>query len=233
MEAQEGYNPLKNSKMIHHFIDHTLLKADATEEAIAQWCGEAKQYHFFSVCFNSGYIALAHHFLKGSDVRICSVAGFPLGAMSARAKLFEAECAVKDGADEIDMVINIGELKSGKNQKVLEEIATLKKMLGKRMLKVIIETCYLTNEEKKLACQLAVEGGADFVKTSTGFGTGGATVEDILLMKAAVNGQAQLKASGGIRDRETAQKYIDLGVTRIGTSNGVAIINSLPPFVGY
>lgn len=209
---------------INRYIDHTLLKPNATLEAIQQLCSEAIEYNFFSVCVNSCHVAFAKEHLKNStSVHVCSVIGFPLGAMSTQAKIAELKQAKHDGADEFDMVINIGWLKSGKENLVQEEIKQLKIAAGDSVLKVIIETCYLTDEEKIKASQLAVEAGADFVKTSTGFGTGGATLEDISLMKTAVNGKAKLKASGGIRDYETAKKYIDTGVSRLGTSNGIAI----------
>ncbi|AMD84767.1 deoxyribose-phosphate aldolase [Capnocytophaga haemolytica] len=210
---------------MNKFIDHTLLKADATTADIEKLCKEAIEHQFYSVCVNSGYVALAKHLTQGSGVKVCSVVGFPLGAMASEAKMFETQNALSNGADEIDMVINVGYLKSGNIDQVRAEIATIKQLVGKeRVLKVIIETCYLTDEEKRLACRLSVEAGADFVKTSTGFGTGGATPEDITLMREAVAGKAKLKASGGVRDYATAKQYIDLGVSRIGTSNGIAII---------
>ncbi len=210
---------------INRYIDHTLLKPNTTLEAIQQLCTEAIEHNFFSVCVNSSHVAFAKEHLKNTaSVQVCSVIGFPLGAMSTEAKIAELKLAKHDGADEFDMVINIGWLKSGKENLVQEEIKQLKIAAGDKVLKVIIETCYLTDEEKTQASQLAVEAGADFVKTSTGFGTGGATLEDILLMKTAVNGNAKLKASGGIRDYETAKKYIDAGVSRLGTSNGIAIV---------
>lgn len=210
---------------MNKFIDHTLLKADATTADIEKLCKEAIEHQFYSVCVNSGYVALAKHLTQGSGVKVCSVVGFPLGAMASEAKMFETQNALSNGADEIDMVINVGYLKSGNIDQVRAEIATIKQLVGEeRVLKVILETCYLTDEEKRLACRLSVEAGADFVKTSTGFGTGGATLEDITLMREAVAGKAKLKASGGIRDYATAKQYIDLGVSRIGTSNGIAII---------
>lgn len=221
------------SLLLNQYIDHTLLRATASEEDIAQWCEEAVQYNFFSVCINSGYVKRAYKLLKKTPVKITSVVGFPLGAMSRKAKLCEVERAIHDGADEIDMVIQIGLLKSGCSNMVLKEIAHIKKTVEYRILKVIIETCYLTDVEKKLACRLAVDGGADFVKTSTGFGTGGATVADIVLMKTAVDGQARLKASGGIRDRKTAQQYIDLGVSRLGTSGSIAIVTGTDGTAAY
>ncbi|CEN33674.1 deoxyribose-phosphate aldolase [Capnocytophaga cynodegmi] len=209
---------------LNKFIDHTLLKANATISEIETLCKEAVTYDFFSVCVNSAFVPYAKDFLKGTDVNVCSVVGFPLGAMSLKSKVFETEQALADGANEIDMVINVGLLKSGEVDKVREEIVQIKKACGNNVLKVILETCYLTDEEKKLACKLSVEAGADFVKTSTGFGTGGATLSDVQLMKEAVNGKAKIKASGGVRDFQTAKQYIDLGVERIGTSNGIAIV---------
>lgn len=210
---------------INQYIDHTLLNPTATLDAIQKLCEEAVAHNFFSVCVNSSHVAFAKAHVKNTPVKVCSVIGFPLGAMSTNAKVAELQQAKEDGADEFDMVINIGWLKSGKEALVQEEIRQLKEAAGTNILKVIIETCYLTDEEKTIASQLAVEAGADFVKTSTGFGTGGATMEDILLIKAAVNGKAQLKASGGIRDYETAKHYIDAGVSRLGTSNGIAIVS--------
>ncbi|ATA68594.1 deoxyribose-phosphate aldolase [Capnocytophaga cynodegmi] len=209
---------------LNKFIDHTLLKANATISEIETLCKEAVTYDFFSVCVNSAFVPYAKDFLKGTDINVCSVIGFPLGAMSLKSKVFETEQALADGANEIDMVINVGLLKSGEVDKVREEIAQIKKACGNNVLKVILETCYLTDEEKKLACKLSVEAGADFVKTSTGFGTGGATLSDVQLMKEVVNGKAKIKASGGVRDFQTAKQYIDLGVERIGTSNGIAIV---------
>lgn len=210
---------------LNKYIDHTLLKANATVSEIETLCKEAITHDFFSVCVNSGYVSYAKEFLKGTNVNVCSVVGFPLGAMSTRSKVFETEQAIDDGADEIDMVINVGWLQSGEVDKVREEIALIKKACGNKVLKVILETCYLTDDEKRLACKLSVEAGADFVKTSTGFGTGGATLSDVQLMKETVNGKAKIKASGGVRDFKTAMQYVDLGVQRIGTSNGIAIVS--------
>lgn len=218
---------------LEKYIDHTLLKPTATSLDIEKLCKEALQYRFFSVCVNSCYVPLASELLKNSEVSVCSVVGFPLGAMSTRAKLFETERALTDGADEIDMVMNIGWLKSKRINEVLQEISFLKNETGNRILKVILETCYLDEAEKKLACKICVDAGADFVKTSTGFGTGGATIEDIKLMKNAVKGDAKIKASGGIRDRETALEYVYLGVDRIGTSNGIAIVTGGQSQEGY
>lgn len=209
---------------INNYIDHTLLKAVATEEDILQLCQEAREYEFFSVCVNSTYVALATKALEGTEVKICSVVGFPLGAMSTEAKIFEAKKAVEDGASEIDMVLNIGALKSHHLEMVETEIRNLKKAIGENVLKVILETCYLSSEEILLASGLAVKAGADFVKTSTGFGTAGADKESIDLIKQAVSGKTRIKASGGIKNLETALHYIELGVDRIGTSSGVSIV---------
>ncbi|KAB8152304.1 deoxyribose-phosphate aldolase [Kordia sp. TARA_039_SRF] len=211
---------------LHRYIDHTLLKPTATIADIEQLCKEAVEHNFFSVCVNSSYVKTAKEFLpKDTDVKVCCVIGFPLGSMNLKGKIGEMLQAKEDGADEFDMVINIGLLKSGKFAEVKHEIMCLKTLANTAILKVIIETCYLSEEEIVKASEIAVEAGADFVKTSTGFGTGGATLEAIELMKNAVNGKAQLKASGGIRDAETAIKYINAGVSRIGTSNGIAIVS--------
>ena len=210
---------------LNKLIDHTLLKATATIADIETLCKEAVEYDFYSVCVNSCYVATAKNFLAGTDIKVCSVVGFPLGAMSAKAKYFETGEALSDGADEIDMVLNVGLLKSGEVNKVLDEIISLKRCVGEnRVLKVILETCYLTDEEKRLACRMALDAKADFVKTSTGFGSGGATLADVKLMKECVQNKAKIKASGGIRDYETAMQYVNLGVQRIGTSNGIAIL---------
>lgn len=200
------------------YIDYTLLKATATPAQIEKLCQEARQYGFFSVCVNSGYVPLVAQALKGAEVKVCTVVGFPLGAMSTQGKLHETSTALAEGADEVDMVINLGLLLSGQTAKVRDEIALLKKETADKVLKVIIETCYLTDEQKRLASQLCVEAGADFVKTSTGFGTAGATLADVQLIKEVVGDKALIKASGGIRDRETALQYIALGVSRIGAS---------------
>ncbi|WP_029033520.1 deoxyribose-phosphate aldolase [Salinimicrobium terrae] len=212
---------------INKYIDHTILKATATEEDIIDLCKEAKEYDFFSVCVNSGYVSFAAKQLQGSNVKVCSVIGFPLGAMSTEAKVFETQQAIKDGAEEIDMVINIGELKSRNFKKVEEEITAIKKVAGEKVLKVIIETCYLTPQEIVLASEIAVKAKADFVKTSTGFGNDGAKMEDVELMKKAIDGKAKIKASGGIKNLDTALSYIEAGVERIGTSSGVSIVKEL------
>ena len=203
---------------IAKYIDYTLLKATATPADIEKLCKEALEYGFYSVCVNSGYVPLAAEQLKGSKVKVCTVVGFPLGAMSTQAKLYETSVALTQGAQEIDMVLNVGLFLSGNVAKVLEEIALLKQETGDRVLKVIIETCYLNDDQKRLASQVCVDAGADFVKTSTGFGTGGATLADVQLIREVVGDRAKIKASGGIRDKQTALQYISLGVDRIGAS---------------
>jgi deoxyribose-phosphate aldolase len=212
---------------INNYIDHTNLRATATEKDIQELCDEAIKYDFFAVCINSGYVPFVKSRLKGSSVKICSVIGFPLGAMSTEAKIFECKQALQDGADEVDMVINIGALKSRNFEKVEREIAALKKVLEEKILKVILETCYLTPQEIITASEIAVKAGADFVKTSTGFGTDGAKMENIDDMKRAVNGKANIKASGGIKNLDMALTFIEAGVQRIGTSSGVSIIKEL------
>ncbi len=211
---------------LNQYIDHTLLKANATVEDIKNLCTQAKKYNFYAVCVSSYYVALADSELMHTDVKVASVVGFPLGSMTTRVKVFEAKQCIDQGADEIDMVLNIGLLKSGYHKIVEDEIRSIKKVIGDKVLKVIFENCYLTDEEKKIACKLSLNAGADYIKTSTGFGTGGATLEDVQLMKNEVGDQLKIKASGGIRDIETARKYIDLGVSRIGTSSGIAIVTS-------
>lgn len=204
-------------------FDHTILKADATKEAVAKICEEAKEHGFMSVCVNSCYTAFVADKLKNSGVKVCTVVGFPLGQMSTNAKAAETELAVADGADEIDMVINVGALKDKDYDVVSNDIKAVKKACGQALLKVIIETCLLTDEEKVKACELAKESGADFVKTSTGFSTGGATPEDVALMRKTVGDALGVKASGGIRDKETAEKMIEAGASRLGTSATIAI----------
>ena len=218
---------------LNHYIDHTVLKANAVEDDIRQLCTEAREHAFFSVCVNSVWVPAARAWLAGSPVKVCSVVGFPLGAMSPAAKVFEAKQAVADGADEIDMVINVGWLKDGEADAVRDEIRAIKEAIAPRVLKVIIETCYLSDAEKVLACTLAVEAGADYVKTSTGFGTGGATVDDVRLMLATVDGKALVKASGGVRDAQAAAQYVEMGVMRLGTSNGIKIVAGEVSTGGY
>ena len=212
---------------INKFIDHTILKATATKEDVKKLCDEAKEYGFYSVCVNGANVEYAFSQVKDSDVKVAVVVGFPLGAMATDAKVFEAKKAIEDGASEIDMVINVGALKDKDYDLVENEIRKIKETIGSNVLKVIIETCYLTDDEKVKACELSVNAKADFVKTSTGFGTGGATFEDVELMKKTVGDKAEVKASGGVKDLETAKKYIELGATRLGTSSGIAIVTGL------
>jgi deoxyribose-phosphate aldolase len=209
---------------IKDYIDHTLLKATATSDQITDLCNEAKSYGFYAVCVNGCYVSLAKSELENSRVRIAAVIGFPLGAMSTRSKQDEVKDCLDQGADEIDMVINIGKLKEGDHSYVEEEIASIKNILGDKILKVILETCYLDEDEIRRCCKLAMRAGADFVKTSTGFGSRGATREDVIIMKDVVGDHVRIKASGGIRDAQTAKEYIDLGVDRIGTSSGIEIV---------
>ncbi len=213
---------------IAKYIDHTLLKPEATKEQIEKLCQEAKEYEFASVCVNPTWVSYAAELLKGSSVKVCTVIGFPLGATSTETKAFETKQAIEDGATEIDMVINIGRLKSGEDEFVKRDIeAVVNAAKGKALVKVIIETSLLTNDEKERACRLSVEAGADFVKTSTGFSTGGATVEDVKLMREVVGPNVGVKASGGVRSAEDAKQMIDAGATRIGASSGVAIVQGL------
>ena len=209
---------------LNKYIDHTILKATASSSDVQKLCEEAIEHEFYSVCVNGCYVADAKQLLQGTDVKIAAVVGFPLGAMTTAAKVFEAKEAVENGASEIDMVINVAKLKDGEFEYVENEIRQIKEAIGENVLKVIIETCYLTDEEKVKACELSLVAKADFVKTSTGFGTGGATYEDVKLMKSVVGDNAKVKASGGVRDKETAQKYVNLGAERLGTSSGIEIV---------
>lgn len=207
------------------YFDHTILKADATEAQVAKICKEALENDFASVCVNQYYTKFVAEKLKGSDVKVCTVVGFPLGMSDTRVKAFETKAAIEDGAEEVDMVINVGALKDGKYDYVRNDIKTLKDVCGKEvLLKVIIETCLLTDEEKVKACELAKEAGADYVKTSTGFSTGGAKAEDVALMRKTVGEELGVKASGGIHTAEEAQAMIDAGASRLGTSATLAII---------
>ena len=209
---------------LNKYIDHTILKATASSTDVQKLCEEAIEHEFYSVCVNGCYVADAKQLLQGTDVKVAAVVGFPLGAMTTAAKVFEAKEAIENGASEIDMVINIAKLKDGEFEFVENEIRQIKEAIGDNVLKVIIETCYLTDEEKVKACELSLVAKADFVKTSTGFGTGGATYEDVKLMKSVVGDNAKVKASGGVRDKETAQKYVNLGAERLGTSSGIDIV---------
>lgn len=209
---------------LNSMIDHTLLKADTNKEAIISLCEEAKRYKFAAVCVNPYYVSLCREILKGSGVKVATVIGFPLGANTKDVKAYETRRAVEDGADELDMVLNIAALKNKEYQVVKEDIKAVVEAAGGRIVKVILETCLLNEEEKIKACQLALEAGADFVKTSTGFSTAGASVEDVKLMKSVVGDRMEVKASGGIRDYETAMKMIEAGASRIGTSSGIKIV---------
>ncbi|WP_028590281.1 deoxyribose-phosphate aldolase [Paenibacillus massiliensis] len=206
-------------------IDHTLLKADARREDIVKLAEEAKQFKFASVCVNPAWVATAYEVLKDTpEVKVCTVIGFPLGASTPETKAFETGDAIAKGATEVDMVINIGALKNGEDDLVRRDIAAVVEAArGKALTKVIIETCLLTDDEKVRACKLAVEAGTDYVKTSTGFSTGGATKEDIALMRKTVGPDIGVKASGGVRSAEDARIMVEAGATRIGTSGGVAI----------
>ncbi len=209
---------------INPYIDHTLLKPDAKEEEVVKLCKEAIQYKFASVCINPSYVPLCSNMLKGSGVKVCTVIGFPLGAMTTEAKSFETRDAVMKGAEEIDMVINVGKLKSGDYKTVIEDVQAVVKSAPNKTVKVIIETANLNDYEKVIACVLAKAGGAHFVKTSTGFASGGATAKDIALMRKVVGDQMGVKASGGIKDCETALDMIEAGATRIGASASVKIV---------
>lgn len=209
---------------IERMIDHTMLKADASRDTVIRYCKEAKEHHFASVCVNTAFVPLVAEELKGSDVKTCCVVGFPLGAMLTSAKAFEAAEAVKAGAEEVDMVINVSGLKDGNDKFVEDDIRAVVEASGDAVVKVIIETCLLTDEEKVRACELSVKAGADFVKTSTGFSTGGANVHDIVLMRKTVGNRAKVKASGGIRTPEDAKALIEAGADRIGAGNGMVLI---------
>ncbi|HFI0451835.1 TPA: deoxyribose-phosphate aldolase [Streptococcus suis] len=209
---------------LNKFIDHTVLKPETTKEQVAKVLEEAKEYDFASVCINPTWVSFAAEGLKGTDVKVCTVIGFPLGANTPAVKAFETKDAIANGADEIDMVINIGALKDKNYDLVLEDIKAVVEASGDKLVKVIIETCLLTDEEKEKACELSKEAGADFVKTSTGFSTGGATVADVALMRKTVGPDMGVKASGGARSYEDAIAFIEAGASRIGASSGVAIM---------
>ncbi|WP_318615078.1 deoxyribose-phosphate aldolase [Sporosarcina sp. YIM B06819] len=210
------------------YIDHTLLKADAKKAEIMELCQEARQYEFASVCVNPTWVTTAAAALEGSPVKVCTVIGFPLGASTSEVKAFETVNAIENGAGEIDMVINIGALRGGDDEYVKQDIeAVVNAAKGKAIVKVIIETALLSDHEKRKACELSILAGADFVKTSTGFSTGGATEEDIKLMRAVVGPETGVKASGGVRSFEDMKKMIDAGATRIGASSGVQIMQGL------
>jgi deoxyribose-phosphate aldolase len=209
-------------------IDHTILKPEATIDMVTTLCEEAMEYNFAAVCVNPYYVKACKEILKDSKVKVATVIGFPLGANTKEVKVFETIDAIKNGADEIDMVINIGALKHKEYEIVKEDIkSVVDAAKGKAIVKVIIETCLLTEEEKAKACELSMEVGADFVKTSTGFSTGGATIEDVKLMKSIVGDKLEVKASGGVRDLESAKQMVEAGATRLGTSSGVKIAKEI------
>lgn len=212
---------------LNDYIDHTLLKPTATSEDIRKLCDEAEKYNFYAVCVNGSRVSDCKRFLKSGQVKIAAVVGFPLGASSTVVKIFEAHKAIEDGADEIDMVINVGWLKEGKTEDVLKEVKQLKDAIAQKVLKVIIETCFLTKEEIVQAAEICVKAGADYVKTSTGYGTGGAIFEDVILIKKTVGNHAKIKASGGIKDKESALKFLSLGVSRLGTSSGISLMEGV------
>ena len=205
-------------------IDHTLLKPDATQAQIKRLCDEARTHGFASVCVNPVWVHFAKEQLQNSGVKVCTVIGFPLGATTPQVKAFEAQDAIKNGADELDMVLNIGALKTGDTTAVLEDIRAVRKATQGKVLKVIIETALLSHEEKATACQLSAQAGADFVKTSTGFNGGGATAQEVALMRQHIPATMHVKASGGVRTRADAEKMIAAGAARIGTSGGVKIV---------
>lgn len=211
---------------INKYIEHTLLKACATERQIIALCNEAKMHQFYSVCVNSSNVPLAKQILSKSNVKICSVVGFPLGAMSTAAKVFEAEQAIKDGAHEIDMVINIGLLRSSNFVAVYNDISSVKNAIGKTPLKVILEISELSKNEIVKACEICLDASVDFIKTSTGFSKSGATLTAVKIIRKTVRNNAKIKASGGISDYDTVKKYIEAGADRIGTSSGVAILSN-------
>ncbi len=212
-------------KNIAEYIDHTILKPEATSEDVKRICEEARKYKFASVCINPKYVKMAVDLLKDSEVNVCTVIGFPLGANTSEVKAFEAEIAICEGAKEVDMVIDIGAAKEHDFGRVKEDICKVKEKVDhEHVLKVIIETCLLTELEKKEVCKICAESGVDFVKTSTGFSTGGAEVEDVRLMRASIAPDMKVKASGGIRNRRDAEAMIEAGAERLGTSAGVAII---------
>ena len=214
------------TKEILSKVDHTLLKPASTWEDIKKLCDEAMEYETASVCVNSCFVKSCAEYMKGK-IPVCSVIGFPLGAMSTAAKAFEAKQAIEDGAEEIDMVINIGKLKEQDYEYVLNDIISVKEAVGEKILKVIIETCLLTDEEKEKMCEIVYKSGADFIKTSTGFSTGGATFDDIKLFYKNIGGKVKIKAAGGIRSVEDMEKFIELGADRLGTSSAIKIIKNM------
>ncbi|MDT9493987.1 deoxyribose-phosphate aldolase [Streptococcus mutans] len=218
---------------INQYIDHTLLKPESRQDQIDKLIREAKTYNFASVCINPTWVSYAAKALEGTDIKVCTVIGFPLGATTSAVKAFETKDAISHGADEVDMVINIGQAKSGHFAFVEEDIRAVVEASGDKLVKVIIETCLLTDKEKIKACQAAVAAGADFVKTSTGFSTAGAKLDDVRLMRQTVGPDVGVKAAGGTRSLEDAQAFIEAGATRIGTSAGVTIMEGKQTNSGY
>lgn len=218
---------------LNKYIDHTNLKQDMSEQDLIKLVDEAKEYDFFSICINPCWVKQASELLAGSNTKVCSVIGFPLGANTTNIKVLEAKEAIENGASEIDMVINVSKLKDKDYEYVYNEIKQIKEAIGNNVLKVIIEACLLTNEEKTIACQIIMKAGADFVKTSSGMSTGGATVEDVKLFKKVVGDSTLIKAAGGVRTYEDAISMIEAGANRIGTSGGVKIVNGETHTDGY
>jgi deoxyribose-phosphate aldolase len=216
-----------SAEQLAAYIDHTLLRPDATQSQIEQLCREAREYKFFFVCVNGSWVAAARHFLDDTDVKVVGTVGFPLGAMASDVKRYETEVAIDDGAHEIDVVLNVARLKAGDDKYVLRELLDVVEAADERTVKVILETCLLADDEKIRACSIAVESGAHFVKTSTGFSSAGATVADVKLLRETVGPKFGVKASGGIRDVQTALAMIEAGATRIGTSSGVGIVRGM------
>ena len=212
--------------ILNQYIDHTLLAPTTTVDDIKRLCQEAIKYHFYAVCVNECYVSLARNYLGESAIKVVATIGFPLGAMATETKIAQAKNCILRGASEIDMVINLGFLKSGLIEAVEKEITNIKSDIGDHVLKVIIETSYLTDKEKRLATNVAIKAGADFIKTSTGFGTIPVTLEDILLLKQYAGNQIKIKASGGIKDKSTAEQFIQNGVHRLGTSSSIAIVTT-------
>lgn len=220
-------------KNLSNYIDHTLLAQNASLDMIKNLCEEAMEHRFCSVCVNSSYVEDASELLKNSEVKVCAVVGFPLGAMSTKAKAFEAQVAIEDGAEEIDMVINVGWVKSKQFKKVYKDIKALKNECENVILKVIFETALLSKEEIIKLCEICTEIKVDFVKTSTGFSTRGASIEDVQIMKSIVKDNVLIKASGGVRSYERAMEMIEAGASRLGTSSGIAIVNNVESTQGY
>lgn len=218
---------------LNKYIDHTNLKQDMSEQDLIKLVNEAKEYDFFSICINPCWVKQASELLAGSNTKVCSVIGFPLGANTTNIKVLEAKEAIENGASEIDMVINVSKLKDKDYEYVYNEIKQIKEAIGNNVLKVIIEACLLTNDEKTIACQIIMKAGANFVKTSTGMSTGGATVEDVKLFKEVVGDTTLIKAAGGVRTYEDAISMIEAGANRIGTSGGVKIVNGETHTDGY